>query len=54
LDGSEIVISWPEDAPFTLQSTDALGGDWTNVDGVVGTTYRAAADAAAKFYRLVQ
>jgi len=54
LDGSEIVVSWPEDAPFTLQSTDALGGDWTNVDGVVGTTYRAAADAAAKFYRLVQ
>lgn len=52
--GGNITISWTGSG-FKLQSTDNVGdpASWTDVTGVTGTSYTAAASGNRRFYRLV-
>jgi hypothetical protein len=49
--GNTITLSW--DAPgFVLQSTDSLGGTWTNVAGSPGSPFTVEPLESKRFYRL--
>ncbi len=50
--GDAIVVSW-EQSGFLLQTTDELGGPWTDVPGpVTQSPYSVTPGAASAFYRL--
>jgi hypothetical protein len=53
-EGQGVRVSWPSDiTDFTLQSTTAIGGQWTAVPGVTGNSVVVPAASTAQFFRLI-
>ncbi|HUS35780.1 MAG TPA: hypothetical protein VM680_10560 [Verrucomicrobiae bacterium] len=53
--GPSVTVSWPAGVSgFTLQSTPAIGGAWTAVDGVVGNSVTLPATTGTLFLRLIK